>query len=252
MDFSITHLNSVTSTNDLVLARIREGSAAAGEVYVARRQPEARGRMGRRWAAEEGGLWFTAAMPLHGQHPGWAGMLAALAVCQALDEFGLRAGVKWPNDVVIECKKLAGVLVEGVAGRELAAVGVGLNVRNPLPVDPARPSAIWPPTSVAEETGRAFEPQALLAPILARLGELWQRWEAGRLPELQEAWSERDVCRGHAVRLLPEGARGVADGIDGTGALRVSLPGGQITLALAGELRFVDHEAPARSEKSRG
>src|SRR5207253_8379151 len=123
----ITHLNSVTSTNDLVLARIREGSAAAGEVYVARRQPEARGRMGRRWAAEEGGLWFTAAMPLHGQHPGWAGMLAALAVCQALDEFGLRAGVKWPNDVVIGRKELAGVLIESVGVRVVAACGWGLS-----------------------------------------------------------------------------------------------------------------------------
>src|SRR5437870_5523689 len=251
--YSVTLLDSVPSTNDLVLARIRSGSAAAGEVYVARRQPGARGRMGRRWAAEEGGLWFTAAMPLHGQHPGWAGMLAALAVCQALDEFGLRAGVKWPNDVVIERKKLAGVLVESVAGRELAAVGVGLNVSNPLPVDPARPPAIWLPTSVAEAGargtsagpvpgGRAVDPQALLAPILARLGDLWQRWEAGRLAELQEAWSERDVCRGHAVRLLPDGPRGVADGIDGTGALRVRLPGGQITLARAGELLFVDQE----------
>lgn len=247
--FSITQLDSVPSTNDLVLARIRQSCAAAGEVSVARRQPGARGRMGRRWLAAEGGLWLTAAMPLHGDHPGWAGMLAALAVCQALDEIGLRAGVKWPNDVVIGRKKLAGVLVEGVAGRELAAVGVGLNVGNPLPADPSRPPALWPPTSVAEETGRAVDPQALLSPLLARLGDLWQRWEVGQLAELREAWSGRDVCCGHAVQLLPDGPRGVADGIDETGALRVRLPGGEITLARAGELLFVDHETPARSTR---
>src|SRR5713226_6501378 len=117
--YLVTRLDTVPSTNDLVLAHIREGSAAAGEVYVARRQPGARGRMGRQWVAEEGGLWFTAAMPLHGEQPGWVGMLAALAVCQALEEIGLRAGLKWPNDVVIGRKKLAGVLVEGMAGREL-------------------------------------------------------------------------------------------------------------------------------------
>jgi BirA family transcriptional regulator, biotin operon repressor / biotin---[acetyl-CoA-carboxylase] ligase len=245
--FSIVQLDSVPSTNDLVLARIREGSAVAREVYVARVQPEARGRMGRQWTAEEGGLWFTAAMPLYGEHAGWAGMLAALAVCQALDEIGLRAGVKWPNDVVIGRKKLAGVLVEGVAGRELAAVGVGLNVSNPLPatVCPSAsgdqpPPAVWPPTSVACEIGREVDPQGLLEPILARFGDLWLRWEAGGLAELQEAWSERDLCRGHEVQLLPKGPTGMADGIELTGALRVHLPGGEIYLARAGELRFVE------------
>jgi BirA family transcriptional regulator, biotin operon repressor / biotin---[acetyl-CoA-carboxylase] ligase len=209
--------------------------------------------MGRRWAAEEGGLWFTVALPLHGEHVGWAGMLAALAACQALDEIGLRAGVKWPNDVVIGRKKLAGVLVEGVAGRDLAAVGVGLNVSNRLPdeladgerMTAARPedaAPLWPPTSVARETGLEMDPQALLSPILARLGELWRLWEAERLEELREAWSARDVCRGHRVRLLPDGPGGVADGIDVTAALRVRRPGGEISLARAGELAFVGTE----------
>src|SRR5437870_5147696 len=130
---SITYLDTTPSTNDLILARVRAGSAAVGEVIAARTQSRARGRRGRRWVAEAGGLWFTAAMPLPGAHPGWAGLLAALAVCRALEEIGLRAGVKWPNDVVAGRGKLAGVLVETVAGRDLAAVGIGLNVRNPLP-----------------------------------------------------------------------------------------------------------------------
>jgi BirA family transcriptional regulator, biotin operon repressor / biotin---[acetyl-CoA-carboxylase] ligase len=174
-------------------------------------------------------------------------------VCQAVDEIGLRAGVKWPNDVVIGRKKLAGVLVEGVAGRDLAAVGVGLNVSNRLPDEPAdggqraaaRPedaAPLWAPTPVTRETGREVDPQALLSPILARLGELWSQWEAGRLEELREAWSARDVCRGHRVRLLPDGPGGVADGIDVTGALRVRRPGGEISLARAGELVFVSPE----------
>src|SRR5688572_14055230 len=124
--FSILQFDSLPSTNDYALQRIRKGDARAGEVYVARAQPGARGRMGRRWTAEPGGLWFTAALPLHGPSVGWGGMLAALAVCRALDGEGLRAGVKWPNDVVIEDRKLAGVLVETVAGSGLAAVGVGL------------------------------------------------------------------------------------------------------------------------------
>ncbi len=251
--FSVTHLDSVPSTNDLVLEQIRAGSAAAGQVYVARRQPGARGRMGRQWVAEAGGLWLTAAMPHYSGSVGWAGMLAALAVCQALDETGLRAGAKWPNDVVIGQKKLAGILVELVAGRELAAVGIGLNVRNPLPDEIAGASRAtmdqqelrphpWPPTSVARETGQDVAPEALLAPILARMGALWSQWEAGRLEELREIWSARDAGRGHRVRLLPAGLEGIADGIDAAGALRVRLEDGTVQRAIAGELAFLDRE----------
>jgi BirA family biotin operon repressor/biotin-[acetyl-CoA-carboxylase] ligase len=250
--FSVRLLESVPSTNDLVLERIRTGRAMAGEVFAARIQSRARGRMGRHWAAAEGGLWFTAAMPLYGPSVGWGGLLAALAVCRALDAEGLRAGVKWPNDVVISGKKLAGILVEAVTSAGLAAVGVGLNVRNALPDAPdanqasagapERAPHVWPPTSVAREMGRAVDPQALLPPILAHLGELWQTWEAGRLVEMQSAWSERDACRGRRVQLLPAGPGGIADGIDQTGALRVRLPDGRIELALAGELAFVAEE----------
>src|SRR4029079_8445052 len=69
--YSITHLESIPSTNDEILARVRAGSAAPGEVLVAREQTRGRGRMGRQWSSEVGGLWFTAAMPLHGEHLGW-------------------------------------------------------------------------------------------------------------------------------------------------------------------------------------
>jgi BirA family biotin operon repressor/biotin-[acetyl-CoA-carboxylase] ligase len=223
--------------------------------------------MGRQWSAPKGGLWLTAAMPLRGGNPGWAGMLVSLAVCQALDETGLRAGVKWPNDVVIGRKKLAGILVEVVAGRELAAVGIGLNVRNRLPELGRRVKGVgcrvgvryptpdtlhptpspWPPTSVARETGQDVDPVSLLSPILAHMNDLWEQWAAGRLAEIREAWLARDACRGHRVRLLPNGPEGVADGIDATGALRVRLDGGGVQLAITGELTFLDQGLPGGS-----
>jgi BirA family biotin operon repressor/biotin-[acetyl-CoA-carboxylase] ligase len=204
--------------------------------------------MGRQWTAEAGGLWFTVALPLHGPCVGWGGMLAALAVCRALDDEGLRAEVKWPNDVVIGGRKLAGILVETAAGSGLAAVGVGLNVRNRLPSgvrgqsargDAVMP-AVWLPTSVSVETGRDVDPTGLLSPILMHLDELWQVWSAGQLEQLREAWSARDACRGRRVQLLPGGLAGVADGIDATGALRVRLPDGRVQAAFAGELTFVE------------
>jgi biotin-(acetyl-CoA carboxylase) ligase len=133
------------------------------------------------------------------------------------------------------------VLVESVAGCELAAVGVGLNVANPLPpVVASMRSGLFSPTSVCRELGREIDPQELLEPILARLGELWAAWAAGRTEALQEAWADRDECRGRRVRLLPDGPIGVADGIDESGALQVRLPDGRIHRAMAGELSYVE------------
>jgi BirA family biotin operon repressor/biotin-[acetyl-CoA-carboxylase] ligase len=242
LTFIVTWLDSVPSTNDLVLEAIRAGAARPGDVYAAREQPGARGRQERRWIAAEGGLWFTAAMPVHAGSPGWAGILAALAVCRALADVGLRAGVKWPNDVVVGGGKLAGVLVETVAGQELAAVGVGLNVRNRLPEvgeHPAGRAQPWPPTSVVWETGRDVAPEELLGPVLERLAVLWERWAEGRTADLLAAWAESDACRGCRVRLLPGGPAGVADGIDASGALRVRLPDGSVGRAVAGELSYI-------------
>jgi BirA family transcriptional regulator, biotin operon repressor / biotin---[acetyl-CoA-carboxylase] ligase len=244
LSFETTWVDSVPSTNDLVLDRIRSGTASAGEVWAAREQPAARGRQGRHWVASAGGLWFTVALPLAADALGWAGMLPALAVCEALDELGLGAGVKWPNDVVIERRKLAGILVESVAGRELAAVGIGLNVRNDISLphaagSSASASRAWPPTSVHREAGSTPEPEPLLAPILARLEALWRLWMNGTLELLRERWTARDVGRGAVVRLLPDGPAGVAESIDRAGALQVRLSNGTLVRAVAGELVFI-------------
>jgi acyl-CoA synthetase (AMP-forming)/AMP-acid ligase II len=111
---------------------------------------------------------------------GWAGLLAALAVCRALEEIGLRTGMKWPNDVVVDGKKLAGVLVEMVAGRELAAVGVGLNVSNPLPPAKRKPGTVGPSGGpeirVVDETGTTV-PHGATGEIVIRGPNVMREYE---------------------------------------------------------------------------
>src|SRR2546421_12340381 len=98
MFWQIEYLVEITSTNDVALARIRQGVARSGEVLVARRQSAGRGRQGREWDSSEGGLWMTAVLPALDPLAG-SGLAAASAVCEAVARWGAQPSLKWPNDV---------------------------------------------------------------------------------------------------------------------------------------------------------
>ena len=129
MTWRIEAYDELATTQDVALERIRAGAARPGDVVVARRQTAGRGRRGRRWIGAEGGLHMTAILPMPSTGLEWAAVAAAIATAQGLRTLGVPAGVKWPNDVVIDGRKVAGVLVE-VPGRTLAAIGIGVNVES--------------------------------------------------------------------------------------------------------------------------
>ena len=105
---------------------------------LADHQIRSHGQYGRRWMAPVGGVWLSAALPWPQQDcsTGLFGLTVALALAEQLESSGLRVSIKWPNDLVVESRKLAGVLPSLVfRGRRvrLARIGVGLNVNNPVP-----------------------------------------------------------------------------------------------------------------------
>lgn len=135
--FSIVRVDETDSTNRMARALAEDG-APHGAVVVAKRQTAGRGRMGRSWLSSgEFGLWFSVVQRPRFE-PRFAGLLgigAAVAVACAIDKLtGVRADVKWPNDVLIQGRKVCGVLAEAsTAGANLkwAVVGIGVNLRPP-------------------------------------------------------------------------------------------------------------------------
>src|SRR4051794_26725446 len=121
MDWRIERFETLPSTNELAVARIRAGSAAAGDVIVAGAQTRGHGRRGRVWADAPGALLMTAVLPTPEQHRQWTGLAAAVAVAAALRGQEVPADLKWPNDVILLDRKVAGILVEVPTG-SLAAV----------------------------------------------------------------------------------------------------------------------------------
>lgn len=239
-------LPSAPSTNALLAERARAGRAAAGAVLVAEHQTAGRGRLDRTWVSPPGAaLTFSALLAPDrvsvARWP-WLPLLVGVAVSEAVRRVtGVEAALKWPNDVLVGERKLAGILIERVeTGRgAFAVVGVGLNVSlaaEDLPVPTA--------TSLLVEGAATVDRAAMLCEILRALEARYLQWQAdGGDPAtgLHAAYLRRCVTIGRTVRVdLPTGAQvlGEAAGIDGDGRLEVRTAHGSRVLG-AGDVVHV-------------
>ncbi len=238
----IRYYDQVTSTNDVTLAWATEGAADLSLV-VADEQTAGRGRAGRQWYTPAGAaLAFSLIMrPAAAERhviPIFTA-LGALAVAQALEKYKFQPEIKWPNDILLNRRKVCGVLAEAVwVGSEVESVvlGIGLNVR--AQAVPPPDVLDFPATSLEETAGRAFERESLLADILAALLE-W-RPRLG-MDEFIRAWQEHLAFRGEMVRVWvknePE-RTGQVLGLDNDGSLRLRSPQGEIFSVYFGDVRL--------------
>ena len=130
MESTIHHIERTTSTQQEARRLIAEGKAEYGDIVVANEQTAGCGRFGRTWISPNGGLYATIILSPDPLVP----LKAGLAVVRVLQSVGISAGLKWPNDVLVEDRKIAGVLIETDGGHSL--VGIGLNLASP-PLDTA-------------------------------------------------------------------------------------------------------------------
>lgn len=234
---SIVRLSKVGSTNDAAAAIGTEGA-----VVVAEQQTAGRGRRGRSWFSPPGsGLYVSMVLdPSSATDPGRARQLLTLAVGVALSDAieastGLRADLKWPNDLYVGHKKLGGVLAE--ASNATAIVGYGINVR------PAAfpPELVDRATSIESELKRPIDRDALLAATLATIDTRYGDLLEGRFDAILDAW-RRLAPGAHDARV--EWTRGstvmsgITNGIDCDGALIVRV-GDTIERIIAGEVRWL-------------
>lgn len=217
------HLRTTASTNT-VARKLAARGAPHGTLVTADEQTAGRGRQGRSWSAPVGaGLvcsWVIRADPL-------APLLSLAAGVAVAELAGDGAMVKWPNDVLLDGRKLAGILVEGRPQERWAVLGIGINV------------ALRPEQLPAELRARAATlglTEADLEPTLARLCELLGRWLRASDAEVLAAVRSRDALRGGPMSW--EGGVGIGAGIDGAGRLLVALPNGASVALDAGEVHL--------------
>ncbi len=218
----IIRLDEVDSTNEYAKTIAHE--VPEGTVVVAKRQTAGRGRKGRSWTSPEGGLWMSVIMKPPRVDPRLA-FVGALAVVDTLADFGIFSGIKWPNDVWVNGRKISGILVEGKAG-EYSILGIGLNVNNPIPEE-LRNNA----TSMMELTGAKLPLEEVLKKLLMHL-DGWYRVFLERPDLLMAKVREKTFILGKPVTVIEGEKR-----ISGT-ALDV-LDDGSLLLDIGGQLKRI-------------
>jgi BirA family transcriptional regulator, biotin operon repressor / biotin---[acetyl-CoA-carboxylase] ligase len=217
------HHRHTDSTNERGRALAAAG-APHGTLVTADAQSAGRGRQGRAWSSPPGSalLMSLVLRELQDVLP----LAAAVAVCDALP---VECAIKWPNDVWIERRKVAGILVEGRPQEGWAVLGIGLNVTTP---SHAFPDELRDTATSLALAGVETTPEGVLAELLPSL----DGWFAASGRDVLAAWRALDALRGEPVRW--DGGDGTAAGIDDSGALLVETRGGHVSLE-AGEVHLL-------------
>ncbi len=241
----IVLLHQTTSTNDIATAMAAKGSGS-GVVIMAEQQTSGRGRRGRAWVSPYGCnlyiscIWefFQGAAALEG-----LSLATGVAITRAFSALGIAgAKLKWPNDVLIDGKKISGILLEMTgdpSGRCQVVVGVGINHKLPLSAG----AAIDQPWCRVDDIAPGVSRNVLAAEVVSQLLRMLSSFQREGFSAFRSEWESLDQFRGAEVIIKTGAAEigGIADGVDATGGLRLItgqglqiMKGGELSLRAAG------------------
>jgi len=230
----IIYLKSTTSTQDVVIDTALKG-APEGYTVVAEQLERARGRMGRSFYTANGGLYFSLLLrpQLKASKLTTLPLALGVAVAKSVEDEGLKCALKWPNDCLVNHKKIGGVLVESaILGEDLlyAVAGVGLNVNIPIENIPE-----WlkvEATTLQHELGRSVDLSSLLDRIISYFEELYDDLQINGPSLTLEEWLKRDILIGRSITIEYLGMpfRVIVKGLSENGLLQVESNKGSMTL----------------------
>ncbi len=233
----VIFLEECGSTNDEA-RRLGQKGVGDRAVILTERQTAGRGRRGQAWACPPGeGLAFSLIVRPSEVAGLWsrAALAAGLAVAEALEGFGVAAGMKWPNDVWVGGRKISGILVEAEVEAGFLVVGVGVNINvSDFPSDLAHPA-----TSLLLEGGARVSREEVLISCLGRLDLRLAQISEG-FHDLLARWSDRCVLTGREVRLEAGGVTkcGTVEGVSPRGELLLRTATGLEVISQASEIRL--------------
>jgi BirA family biotin operon repressor/biotin-[acetyl-CoA-carboxylase] ligase len=219
-------VESCESTQLLVDTSLPEGA-----LVVSDHQTAGRGRLGRSWEAPAGAalLFSVLLKPPPARHAPELSLVAGIAVADALERLlHLSVQIKWPNDVMLRRRKIAGCLAEARDGA--VVLGIGVNVGQTADELPENAG------SVRTLTGRTIDREELLAAVLDDLGHRYATWLAGGLDSVYEGLGPRDFLRGRRVSV--NGVSGVVTMIDRNGRLEIAVGHGETVAVESGEVVY--------------
>ncbi len=243
MKFSLITFDILDSTNTEALKQARAG-ADEGLCVVARQQTAGRGRHGRTWVSErDAGLYFSVILRprIDSRDLGLITLMAGVAVHDTLEKFGITPDIKWVNDVLVNDKKIAGILAEttetaiGLA----VIVGIGINLQS----SHFPPDLVTTATCVADNSPTIIGREDLIDILTDHLGRYYEKLQGEDGPAIIiDAWTRRSsYSSGKLVRVVLENetVTGTTDGLESNGALRIKRIDGSVAIVQAGDVEQV-------------
>ena len=226
------------STNDDAVTAARAG-AAEGLVIGTDFQESGRGRRGRAWLAGPGDALLFSVLLRPQVSTADVGVLPIVAAVAVADALGDGAGIVWPNDLLVDGRKVCGILCELSAdetGTAWVVVGIGVNVRSAPRVDDGR----WQAGAIGDRSNAPCRAD-LLVDILRRLAERYRAWLESGAGSILASFADRDLLRGAGVtvRTGERDTAGTAGGVDDLGRLRLMTAAGELAVS-AGEVTRVE------------
>ena len=215
---------TLDSTNEEA-RRLAEKGERGPLWIVARSQTAGRGRRGRHWISEEGNLFATLLLTPHAEKARWPqlGFAMGLGAAEMLDTYTPASEVKlkWPNDVLVRGRKIAGILLEAHA--DALAIGIGVNLKS------APDGTEFPAISLERATGNAPDPQSALGLLATGMHACYEVWREQGFQPLKRAWLARAYGLGRPMtaRLASGELNGVFEDLDDEGALLLRMAGGR-------------------------
>jgi BirA family biotin operon repressor/biotin-[acetyl-CoA-carboxylase] ligase len=234
--------NSVTSTQDELRALAEQG-APEGTLVISEQQTSGRGRMGRSWLSPAGkGIWMSLllrpSVPLH-LTPHLT-LLAAVALCRAISKLvPISIGIKWPNDLLVEGRKISGILLESAAEDErLRYVVVGMGISANLDMEDYPEELLTKAISLKMASGGEVDRSELIAVIMEEFERLYELYLEQGFAPIRSLWEAHSVTLNHTTLLhTPQGQiRGIPRGLDDMGGLRVEIEDGIYRTVYSGEI----------------
>ncbi|MBI9050689.1 MAG: biotin--[acetyl-CoA-carboxylase] ligase [Anaerolineaceae bacterium] len=234
--------DEVGSTNDVAMEWVHNG-AEDRSLVIADRQTQGRGRMGRSWqTTADASLAFSYILkpnPREIPYTSFFSPLGALAVCEVIMTYDLQAEIKWPNDVLLNRKKVAGILSEIVwINDTIEAIVIGIGVNIATESIPDKDSVLFPASSVAAETGKIIDRMQFLADTLAQLDS----WRLSiNSPTFFDEWNRCLAFKGEQVKIQPVAGVpviGTLVGINPFGAILIRDTAGVTQSFLAGDVHL--------------
>jgi len=240
----LLYFRELTSTNDIAKELAVKG-AREGTVIVAETQTSGRGRLKREWVSPEGGIWLSITLrpKTEPKHAPKLTLMASVAVAKTINKlFELKAEIKWPNDVLINHRKVCGILTEAkTKGEALVFVIVGIGINADFNVNALPFSLRDSSTTLKEELKREIERESLLRTLLEETEFYYDMFIKEKFSNILQEWRNSAGFLGSYVEIVShkEKIKGWAIDIDRDGALMVRLKDRTMRKVLSGDITII-------------